>query len=90
PNQFVYGLPPFEMPALKAQLEQKGWKSTPLYPNIRGRLVAKNDQPFADELLKNSNTLKRELNLTQSNRYPQDNVIVQGKAELKQPGEVSV
>ena len=41
PNQFVYGLPPFEMPALKAQLEQKGWKSTPLYPNIRGRLVAK-------------------------------------------------
>ena len=90
PNQFVYGLPPFEMPALKAQLEQNGWKSTPLYPNIRGRLVAKNDQPFADELLKSSNTLKRELNLTQSNRYPQDNVIVQGKAELKQPGEVSV
>lgn len=90
PNQFVYGLPPFEMPALKAQLEQNGWKSTPLYPNIRGRLVAKNDQPFADELVKSSNTLKRELNLTQSNRYPQDNVIVQGKAELKQPGEVSV
>ncbi len=90
PNQFVYGLPPFEMPALKAQLEQNGWKSTPLYPNIRGRLVAKNDQLFADELLKSSNTLKRELNLTQSNRYPQDNVIVQGKAELKQPGEVSV
>lgn len=90
PNQFVYGLPPFEMPALKAQLEQNGWKSTPLYPNIRGRLVAKNDQPFAEELVKSSNTLRRELNLTQSNRYPQDNVIVSGDAVLKQVGTVSV
>lgn len=90
PNQFVYGLPPFEMPALKAQLEQNGWKSTPLYPNVRGRLVAKNDQPFAEELVKSSNTLRRELNLTQSNRYPQDNVIVSGDAALKQVGTVSV
>ncbi len=90
PNQFVYGLPPFEMPALKAQLEQNGWKSTPLYPNIRGRLVAKNDQPFAEELVKSSNTLRRELNLTQSNRYPQDNVIISGDAVLKQVGTVSV
>ncbi len=90
PNQFVYGLPPFDMPDLKAQLEQNGWKSTPLYPNVRGRLVAKNDQPFAEELVKSSNTLRRELNLTQSNRYPQDNVIVSGDAVLKQVGTVSV
>ncbi|KGT47262.1 ABC transporter permease [Acinetobacter sp. HR7] len=90
PNQFVYGLPPFEMPAFKAQVEENGWKSTPLYPNIRGRLIAKNDQPFPAELIKKSNTLRRELNLTQTDRYPQDNVIVSGQAELKQPGEVSV
>lgn len=90
PNQFVYGLPPFEMPAFKAQIEANGWKSTPLYPNIRGRLIAKNDQPFSAELIKKSNTLRRELNLTQTDRYPQDNVIVSGQAELKQPGEVSV
>ncbi|QXR06721.1 FtsX-like permease family protein [Acinetobacter lwoffii] len=90
PNQFVYGLPPFDMPDLKAQLEQNGWKSTPLYPNVRGRLVAKNDQPFAEELVKSSNTLRRELNLTQSDRYPQDNVIVSGDAVLKQVGTVSV
>src|SRR5690606_18758520 len=90
PNQFVYGLPSYEMPELKAQLKQNGWNSTPLYPNIRGRLVAKNDQPFNAELIKQSNTLRRELNLTQSDRYPQDNVIVQGETVLKQPGEVSV
>ncbi|WP_333831067.1 ABC transporter permease [Acinetobacter schindleri] len=90
PNQFVYGLPPFEMPQLRAELEQNGWNSTPLYPNIRGRLIAKNDQPFAADLVKKSNTLRRELNLTQTDQYPQDNVILTGEVQLKQPGEVSV
>ncbi len=41
PNQFVYGLPPYDMPELQTQLQQHQWHSTPLYPNIRGRLVAK-------------------------------------------------
>lgn len=90
PNQFVYGLPPFDMPVFKAQLEQQGWQSTPLYPNIRGRLVAKNDQPFAEQLLKSNNSLRRELNLTQTAEYPTDNKIVQGSAVLKQVGDVSV
>ena len=90
PNQFVYGLPPFDMPVFKAKLEQQGWQSTPLYPNIRGRLVAKNDQPFAEQLLKNNNSLRREFNLTQTTEYPTDNKIVQGSAALKQVGDVSV
>ena len=90
PNQFVYGLPPFDMPVFKAKLEQQGWQSTPLYPNIRGRLVAKNDQPFAEQLLKSNNSLRRELNLTQTTEYPTDNKIVQGSAALKQVGDVSV
>lgn len=90
PNQFVYGLPPFDMPLFKAKLEQQGWQSTPLYPNIRGRLVAKNDQPFAEQLLKSNNSLRRELNLTQTTEYPTDNKIVQGSAALKQVGDVSV
>ena len=90
PNQFVYGLPPFDMPLFKAELAQQGWRSTPLYPNIRGRLLAKNDQPFNAELLKNNNSLRRELNLTQTAQYPADNKIVQGTADLKQAGDVSV
>lgn len=90
PNQFVYGLPPFDMPLFKAQIEQHGWPSTPLYPNIRGRLVAKNDQPFSNELLDNNNSLRRELNLTQTSEYPADNKILQGSAALKQVGDVSV
>jgi putative ABC transport system permease protein len=90
PNQFVYGLPPFDMPLFKAQLQQRGWHSTPLYPNIRGRLVAKNDQPFSESLLKSNESLRRELNLTQTAEYPTDNKIVQGNAALSHVGDVSV
>lgn len=90
PNQFVYGLPPMDMPAFQQQLDAHGWKGTPLYPNIRGRLVAKNDQPFSDELLKNNNSLRRELNLTQASAFPADNQIVSGAVKFSHANEVSV
>ncbi|NNP76022.1 ABC transporter permease [Acinetobacter sp. Ac_3412] len=90
PNQFVYGLPPFDMPQFKQQIEQNGWQSTPLYPNIRGRLLAKNGHAFAPELVKKNNSLRRELNLTQASLYPKDNVITQGVANFSKAGQVSV
>ena len=90
PNQFVYGLPPFDMPEFKQQLEAHQWKGTPLYPNIRGRLVAKNDQSFSAQLVQQNNSLRRELNLTQSTTYPSVNKIISGTATFSQSGEVSV
>jgi putative ABC transport system permease protein len=90
PNQFVYGLPPFDVPQFKQQLQAHGWNSTPLYPNIRGRLVAKNEQPFSEQLVKQNNSLRRELNLTQSSSLPTDNKIVRGQAKFTHVGEVSV
>lgn len=90
PNQFIYGLPPFELEAFKQQLAQQHWKSTPLYPNVKGRLLAKNGQAFPAQLVKTNNSLRRELNLTQADHYPQDNIIVAGEAQLTQIGQVSV
>ncbi|ALH94059.1 ABC transporter permease [Acinetobacter equi] len=90
PNQFVYGLPPFDMPEFKAQIAQQGWKSTPLYPNVKGRLIAKNDQPFSEQLVKENNSLRRELNLTQANGYPENNQIVEGRSQFNALNEVSV
>ncbi|WP_119685572.1 ABC transporter permease [Acinetobacter pittii] len=90
PNQFVYGLPPFDLKAFEQQLKQNGWQSTPLYPNIRGRLLAKNDMPFSEEAIKQNNSLRRELNLTQSNLLPNDNVITNGQAQFNGVGQVSV
>ena len=90
PNQFVYGLPPFDMPDFQAQIDQQGWQRTALYPNVRGRLIAKNGQPFASNLIESNNSLRRELNLTQADGYPKDNVILDGRAEFHAPFEVSV
>ncbi len=90
PNQFVYGLPPFDMPQFKQQLEQNKWQTTPLYPNIRGRLVAKNGQAFSTGLIQQNNSLRRELNLTQAELYPKDNLITQGNPNFTQVGQVSV
>ena len=90
PNQFVYGLPPFDLKAFEQQLKQHGWQSTPLYPNIRGRLLAKNDVPFSEEAIKQNNSLRRELNLTQSDLLPNDNVITNGQAQFNGIGQVSV
>jgi len=90
PNQFIYGLPPFELEAFKQQLTEHHWKSTPLYPNVKGRLLAKNGQAFSQELVKKNNSLRRELNLTQADHYPADNVIVSGDRKLTQIGQVSV
>ena len=90
PNQFVYGLPPFEVDQFRAQIQANQWESTPLYPNIKGRLIAHNGQAFSPELVKSNNSLRRELNLTQSDQYPQNNDIVEGGASLKNMGDVSV
>lgn len=90
PNQFVYGLPPLDMPEFKAAIEQQQWHGTPLYPNVRGRLIAKNDQPFSEQLIQQHNSLRRELNLTQAEGYPSDNVIVDGRSAFSKRHEVSV
>lgn len=90
PNQFVYGLPPFELQDFNQQLKQHGWQGTPMYPNIRGRLVAKNDLPFSDALIKSNNSLRRELNLTQAATFPKDNQIIAGSQQFQQVNEVSV
>ena len=90
PNQFVYGLPPFDMLDFKEKIAEHHWKSTPLYPNVKGRLIAKNDQPFSKELVEKNNSLRRELNLTQAIEYPENNKIVEGPSKFNHTNEVSV
>lgn len=52
--------------------------------------MAKNGQPFAAELVKQNNSLRRELNLTQAAEYPKDNLITEGNPDFTQTGQVSV
>ncbi len=90
PNQFVYGLPPSDLKDLQAVLQQNQWSGTELYPNIRGRLLAKNGQAFSEADRRKSNTLRRELNLTQAATFPQDNQIIAGQARFSAANQVSV
>ncbi len=80
PNQFVYGLPPDQKDPLLSRLDTAQWPHSDLYPFFRGSLIAKNGQKFNDELIKQHNTLRRELNLTQADKFPADNKLVAGKA----------
>lgn len=89
-NQFVYGLPVFDLPVFKEKIQQNKWSSSPLYANIKGRLLEKNHQPFSSALIQQNNALRRELNLTQTDHYPENNVIVEGRADFRQAKEVSV
>ncbi|MBF7682051.1 FtsX-like permease family protein [Acinetobacter sp. B5B] len=90
PNQFVYGLPPTDEPDFLQDLQKKGWSHTTLYPNIRGRLIAKNGQGFSEQETRSNESLQRELNLTQAQQYPSDNKILQGDLAFKGVQEVSV
>ena len=90
PNQFVYGLPPFDKPEFEKVIATQQWSSTTLYPNVRGRLIAKNGEKFSAELVKQNNSLRRELNLTQSDQFPKDNLVVDGKLDFDAVGQVSV
>lgn len=80
PNQFVYGLPPDQKEQLEQRLIQLQWPATALYPNIKGRLIAHNGQPFSDAQIKENNSLRRELNLTQASQFPKDNQLISGQS----------
>lgn len=90
PNQFVYGLPPFEKDALEQVLTEKNWYRTPLYPNVRGRLIAKNEYHFSTEEQQKHGALRRELNLTQTAQFPEDNQITAGAIQFTASHQVSV
>lgn len=90
PNQFVYGLPPFDQKALVDLVDQQGWHRTPFYPNIRGRLITKNGQAFSPELIRENNSLRRELNLTQAEQFPADNELTAGTKNFSETHQVSV
>lgn len=90
PNQFIYGLPPQDLSSFKQNIEQYGWKTTPLYPNVRGRLISKNHQAFSEQLIQQNNSLRRELNLTQASHLPKDNTVLQGTPQFTRTHQVSV
>lgn len=90
PNHFVLGISPEEREGFEAMLKARQWPADPLYSFVRGRLVANNGEAFTQDIIDISNTLRRELNLTQSDTFPDNNLFTAGPAEFSGPNQLSV
>ena len=82
PNHFLVNIAPEQQAQVGEWLTERRLEASRLYPMIRGRLVEKNGQPIADTLppeARDSNTLRRELNLTWAADLPANNQILAGR-----------
>ncbi|HWR76987.1 MAG TPA: FtsX-like permease family protein [Thiobacillus sp.] len=82
PNYFLVNIAPHQQDAVAAYLSQHRLKASTLYPMVRGRLVTKNGTPIAETLpedARDSNTLRRELNLTWTATLPANNAVLAGR-----------
>ncbi len=82
PNYFLVNIAPHQHAAVAAYLSQHHLKASALYPMVRGRITTKNGAPIASTLppeARDSNTLRRELNLTWTATLPANNVVLAGR-----------
>ena len=81
PNHFLVNIAPHQQAAVAAYLAEHRLEASEVYPMVRGRLVSKNGMPIADTLppeARDTNTLRRELNLTWTTILPANNVLLSG------------
>jgi len=82
PNIFAINLFENEKLSFLDQVKEQGLEHSPLYPVVRGRLSAINDQPIREYASKETDrqdeSLGRDLALTWDMKLPKDNKIVQG------------
>jgi putative ABC transport system permease protein len=81
PNFFLVNIAPYQQKPVAAYLSRHHLKASALYPMVRGRLATKNGAPIASTLppdARDSNTLRRELNLTWTATLPANNTILAG------------
>jgi putative ABC transport system permease protein len=81
PNFFLVNIAPYQQEPVAAYLLQRHLKASALYPMVRGRLTTKNGAPIASTLpvdMRDSNSLRRELNLTWTTILPANNTVLAG------------
>ncbi|MEX2961486.1 ABC transporter permease [Microbulbifer sp. TYP-18] len=78
PNHFLVNIAPDEKDAVQTLLADNGVVSTELYPMVRGRLIAINGETVKDRR-EQDGALRRELNLSWTDKLAPDNRIVNGQ-----------
>jgi len=79
PNHFLVNVAPWEVDSVKTMLTDNHLESADWYPMVRGRLIAKNEEPLTEEQLEKADGLDREVNLTWSMELSDTNDIVDGQ-----------
>ena len=79
PNHFLANVAPWEIEQVQTILAENNLQSAAWYPMVRGRLVAKNGEPFSDEQMQQAEGLNREVNLTWAMEIPETNEIIAGQ-----------
>lgn len=79
PNHFLLNIAPDEVNAVRESLARKAVLSQPLYPMIRGRVVAVNGKPLGSGDDDADGPRERESNLTWSAALPPDNALLAGE-----------
>jgi len=93
PNYFLVNIAPHQQQAVAAYLSEHRLEASALYPMVRGRLVSKDGVPIAETLpedARDSNTLRRELNLTWTATLPANNVVLAGRWHGSDPSAAPV
>lgn len=76
PDHFILNIAPEEVAAVEQTLRRAGLESEGLYPMIRGRVMAVNDQALPTE---GEGPTQREANFTWSSRLPEGNELAAGE-----------
>ncbi|GGE78703.1 ABC transporter permease [Massilia psychrophila] len=90
PNRFIINIQPDQTAALAQRLAGANVSEAVLYPMIRGRLTAVNDQPITGATYRAEDARRlaeREFNLSSMKQLQPSNQIVAGKWYADQPGQ---
>ncbi len=93
PNHFLINIQPAELPALRTFLHQRGLDTYQLFPMVRGRLVAKNQQTIQAQNFASTRArrlLNREFFLSSIAELPKANRVIEGQWFDTQTGGFSV
>ena len=89
PNRFIINILPEQNDAIAARLAQAGVVNAPLYPMIRGRLVAVNGKAITEQTYEDDRAKRladREFNLSTMAAMQQENKLVAGQWFSGKPG----
>ena len=89
PNRFIINILPEQKEPIAARLAQAGVVNAPLYPMIRGRLVAVNGKAITDDTYQDDRAKRladREFNLSTMARMQEENKLVAGQWFSGKPG----